>query len=254
MKAVNLIPADAGRGSAGTGSGSGALVLVGVLGLLLAGVVAYVLTQNAIVERRAEVTDLGAQIQAVQVQADATRPYVEFAALAQARVQTVRQLGEARFDWHRALSDFSTVIPDNVWLTSMLGTVAPGVAVESAASGATGSMRASIPDPAIEVSGCTTSHEAVARMISRMRLMRGVQRVALAASTKDGGSSSSGASGGGDCQNGNSHIPSFNLVVFFDSIPALPVPGAAATTTAPAASTTATPPPTGTPSAGGEAR
>ncbi|HMJ04421.1 MAG TPA: hypothetical protein VK506_15880, partial [Conexibacter sp.] len=80
MKAINLIPAEGGRG-AGAG-GIGPYALLGVLGLLLAGVLAYVLTNNALVERRAEAASLQTQAQAAQAQAEATRPYREFAALA----------------------------------------------------------------------------------------------------------------------------------------------------------------------------
>jgi Tfp pilus assembly protein PilN len=237
MKAVNLIPDGAGR--AGGGSGAGAFVLLGALGVLLAGVVAYVLTNNAVVERRAEAAQLSGQIAAVRQQVDATRSYRDFAALAQARVQTVRQLGEARFDWHRAFSDFAKVVPDDVWLTSLLGTVKNGVAVEGAASGATSSLRAALPNPAIELSGCTESHESVARL----RLIRGVERVALADSSKDN------EGGGDDCRHGDSTIPQFDMVVFFDPIPTVAAP---ATATAPAAATT--PAPTGSPSTATEAR
>lgn len=247
MRAVNLIPQDSGQGGGGVGSGSGTgvYVLLGVLALLVASVAAFVLTNNQVVERRAEAATLQAQVRAAQAQAQAMRPYTEFATLAQARVQTVRQLGESRFDWHRALSELSKVVPDDVWLTSLLGTVTTGVSVEGAASGGTGSLRGALPNPAIELTGCTTSHEGVGRLISRLRLMDGVERVALADSSKQ--ESSSG--GSGDCRNGHKDFPQFGLVVFFAPLPAVPAPPATvAGATAPVASTStppATPPATG---------
>jgi hypothetical protein len=199
----------------------------------------------------------------VQAQADATRPYRDFASLAQNRVETVRQLGKARFDWQRALDGLSKVIPDNVWLTSLLGTVTTGVNVEGASSGATNTLRSALPNPAIELTGCTTDHDSVARLISRMRLLDGVARVSLADSVKgDSGASSGGSS---DCRYGHASFPQFDLVVFFDPIPAVPtattsttpavagaVAPAATGTAAPAASTT--PAPTGTGSTGSDAR
>jgi hypothetical protein len=202
---------------------------------------------------------LQTQATAVQLQAERLHSYVAFSTLAQARVQTVRQLGAARFNWHRAFTDLATVLPDNVWLTSLLGTVAPGVTVEGGASGGTNSLRAAVPNPAIELTGCTTSHEGVVRLVSRLRLLHGVQRVSLADSVKaDSTPGSSGSSGGsdGDCRHGHTNFPQFDVVVFFAPLPALPAPASAdptATTSDPAAAATpgATTPAT-TPSGGAQ--
>jgi Tfp pilus assembly protein PilN len=236
VKAVNLIPAETPGGGGAPRAGSGVFVLLGVLAALVAGVSFYVLTSNTIADRRAQVTSLQAQASAAQATAASLQPYRDFAALAQSRVETVRQLGAARFDWHRAFSELATVIPGNVWLTSLLGTVAPGVSVDGAASGATSGLRATIPVPAIEMSGCTVSHDSVVQLISHLRLMDGVQRVSLADSSKDGG-----GSGGGGCQNGHPSFPQFDLVIFFEPLPALPTaPGTATSTATPAAATAGT--------------
>lgn len=269
MRAVNLIPGDAGRAGGGAGA-SGAWLLIGGLALLVAFVLAIVLTNNTVVERRAEAASLQTQVRTAQAQAEAMRPYREFAALAETRVQTVRQLGAARFDWHRAFRDLAQVMPENVWLSSLLGTVTSGVSVEGAGSGSTSTMRTALPNPAIEMTGCTTGQQQVARLISRLRLMDGVADVALAESAKeddDGGQSSGAApgagsdTGSGDCRHGDPTIPQFDVVVFFDPIPAPPSPPsaqpgtateAAATTSAPAPTST-TPAATGT-SAGSDVR
>ena len=227
MRAVNLIPGDATR--AGGRTGGGAYVVLLVLAALVAGVAYHVLTSNAIADRRAQLTRLQTETHAAQQQADATKPYRDFAAMAQARVQTIRQLGAARFDWHRALSQLARVMPDDVWLSSLLGTVAPGVSVEGGDSGATSALRSALPNPAIELTGCTTSHDSVVRLISRLRLIDGVQRVALADSSKDvsnGGGGGGGAAGGagGDCRHGHPNLPQFDLVIFFAPLPAIPSP------------------------------
>lgn len=213
MRAVNLIPADATRGG---GPAAGPLLLLGGLAVLLALVTMHVLTGNTIKERRSELAEVQRELVVAQAQADATRPYREFAALARARVDTVRQLGSARFDWHRAFSDLATVIPEDVWLSSLTGTVTTGVSVAGGDSGGAGALRAAIPNPAIELSGCTVDHEGVVRLISRLRLLRDVQRVSLADSSKNAG---------GDCQHGHTHLPAFHLVVFFAPIPAVAPPG-----------------------------
>jgi Tfp pilus assembly protein PilN len=226
MRAVNLIPADVAGGSR---SSAGPLLLLGGLVALLALVTMHVLTGNTIKDRRGELASLQRERAVAQAQADATRPYREFAALARARVETVRQLGSARFDWHRAFADLATVIPDDVWLTSLAGTVTNGVSVAGGDTGSASSLRSALPNPAIQMSGCTVDHEGVVRLISRLRVLRDVTRVSLADSSKDAG---------GDCQHGHEHLPQFHLVVFFEPIPAVQPPVAAEATSAPVADTT----------------
>ena len=252
MKAVNLIPSDApgGRSSAGPGASVATYALLGVLAVLLVGVTAFVLTGNDVAKRRDELATLQTQATAVQRQAERLHPYVEFQTLAQARVQTVRQLGAARFNWHRAFTDLSKVLPDNVWLTSMMGTVAPGVTVEGGTAGGTSSLRSSLPNPAIELTGCTTGHEGVVRLVSRLRLIDGVERVSLADSMKadaTGGDSGAASSSDGDCRHGNANFPQFDIVVFFAPFPAAAAPAsadpAAAATASDAAAATPTPAP-----------
>lgn len=232
MRAVNLIPTDLSGG--GRGSGAGPLLLIGGLALLLALMTLHVLTGNTIKEHRAELASVNGQLATAQAQAEATRPYRDFAALARARVDTVRQLGSARFDWHEAFKGLATVIPDDVWLTSLTGTVTPEVNVSGGDAGAASSLRTALPNPAIELSGCTVDHESVVRLISRLRLLHDVQRVSLADSTKDAG---------GDCQHGHTNLPQFDLVVFFAPIPTVQPPAAAQGTAASVATTTAAPAP-----------
>jgi Tfp pilus assembly protein PilN len=234
VRAVNLIPEDAGGGS---GSSLGVPILLGSLVVLLALVTVHVLTGNTIQDRKTELASVRQELAVAQAQADATRPYREFAALAEARVETVRQLGSARFDWHRAFAGLATVIPDDVWLTSVTGTVAPGINVAGGDAGGAGSLRAAIPNPAITLTGCTVDHESVVRLVSRLRLLHDVQRVSLADSSKDAG---------GDCQHGHTNFPQFDAVVFFAPIPVAQAPTSSATPVADGSGTT-TPPASGTP-------
>jgi Tfp pilus assembly protein PilN len=217
VRAVNLIPGDVAGGSR---SSAGPALLLGGLAALLALVTLHVLTANTINERKSELASVHRQYVVAQAQADATRPYREFAALARARVDTVRQLGSARFDWHRAFADLATVIPDDVWLSSLTGTVTTGVSVAGGDSGGASGLRSAIPNPAIELSGCTVSHQSVVRLISHLRLLHSVQRVSLADSSKDAG---------GDCQHGHANFPAFHLVVFFAPIPTVAPPVSADT-------------------------
>ncbi|HWI23222.1 MAG TPA: hypothetical protein VNT22_11495, partial [Baekduia sp.] len=102
-------------------------------------------------------------------------------------------------------------------------------------------LRGAIDAPAITISGCTTSHPAVAKMMARMRLLDGVQRVTLTGSEKaemGGGATGDSAAGGGDCRAGSDQYPKFDLIVFFKPIAGQGTPAAAPAATSPATPTT----------------
>jgi Tfp pilus assembly protein PilN len=239
VKAVNLIPVDARRGGGAPGrSGAAVYVLLGGLAVAVVALAAYVLVQNTISDRQAELAKVKRDADAAQAIATALQPYRAFAQLSQTRVQTVGSLAKSRFDWERAMRDLALVLPDNVWLTSFVGTVAPGVNFgdAGAASGDTGTLRSSQQVPAVELVGCTDSQAEVARVMSRLRLVQGVTQVSLASSEKTEASSPGAASGSGagssnDCRNGSSRFPKFSMVVFFSPLPGAPArapsPGAA---------------------------
>jgi Tfp pilus assembly protein PilN len=226
VRAVNLIPADQRRGVGGGGAGGGGTATYAVLGALAAVVVAvgaYVLVGNSVNSRKSDLARVNAQATTAQQQATALQPYREFAKLREARVQTVASLAASRFDWERVMSDLSRALPNDVWLTSLIGTVAPGVSFEGAnSSGDTGALRSAVQTPAVELVGCTETQSEVSRVMARLRLLHGVTRVSLGSSEKTdstagsgGGASASGGGNSGDCRNGSSHFPQFEMVVFF---------------------------------------
>lgn len=244
MKAVNLIPADARRG--GTTDlralrGPGAAV-VGVLGVALVLVVLYVVASNSVTSKQAQLANVRQELAQTQAEAASLAGYTKFAKLAQARVQTVREIVSSRFDWKRVLTDLSKVVPANTTLSSLSATVSP--AAGTGGSSSSGGLRGDLPVPAFELQGCTTTQDDVARLMSRLRLINGVTRVTLASTVKSGstvtGSAVSSSSGSGGCK---SNAANFDLVVFFQS------PGGASTAAAgTASSTAATPPSSATPS------
>lgn len=254
MKAVNLIPTDsrrrsrAGRPEMPTGPGTAVIALLGVA---LAFVTIYVLSANTISERKAKLANVQQQLSVVQARASQLERYTQFVKLAQQRAQTVRSLASSRFDWHAALEDLSRVVPAGTSLQSLLGTVAPGVTVNGPGGGTSGgantsSLRGDIAAPAFEMKGCTTRQDAVARLLSRLRLIDGVTRVTLADSVKpDDPTVLTGQTRNPiGCP---ADQPSFDLVVFFAALPgeaaagATPgAPGPGSTATLPASSTTTT--------------
>jgi hypothetical protein len=116
-----------------------------------------------------------------------------------------------------------------------------------------------MPNPAIQLSGCATSNDEVARFISRLRAVSGVVRVTLTDSSKSdqpnagaassaptsGSSAPAGAATDGDCRHGSDRYPLFNVIVFFK-----PMAGAPAAATAPGAKPATTPAAPAAPAAG----
>ena len=233
MKAVNLIPTDARRGGAAPARSGGAVyVLLGGLAVVVVALASYVLLQNTISDRQAELAQVKRDATAAQATATALSPYRQFAQLSQTRVQTVGALAGSRFDWERAMRDLALVLPDNVWLTSFVGTVAPGINFGDAGvntNSETGTLRSTQQVPAVELVGCTENQADVARVMARLRLVEGVTQVSLAASEKSdvstaGAGSGAGAtpSAGSDCRNGSRKFPMFSMVAFFSPLPGAP--------------------------------
>lgn len=237
MKAVNLIPTEERRGAGSAGKTGGAVyVILGALALLVVALATLTLTSRTIDDRTAELSDLERQVAAQQARANELAAYSSFRSLREKRVQTVSSLAASRFDWGTALHEVARVVPKDVWLTQLNATVTPGVTVGG--GGATGGLRSALPAPAIELSGCTTSQPAVARVITAMRRIDGVQRVSLASSEKTEQGGGSGGAGSTDCRQGRTKFPQFALVVYFDAPAAAAVPGAPGVPGAPAAGAT----------------
>jgi Tfp pilus assembly protein PilN len=267
MRAVNLIPSDQQRGAGGAAgrSNGGAYIVLGVLALLVVMAAAYVHSGASVKDKQAEVATLNEQAAAAEKTAASLTSYTKFAAMRAKRVETVSQLAASRFDWSHALREVARVLPDNAWLTQMTATSSSSVNVGSQG----GSLRQALDVPAIVIQGCTTSQASVAKLMARLRLIDGVQRVSLEDSTKGqltaNSSGSTVAEGGGgssgDCRGGHANFPIFNVDVFFAQTSNVPSsnPGTGSTTTAAATSgassstpaSTATPASTSVPSSGG---
>ncbi len=252
MKAVNLIPVEQRRGGVGTAgrSGSGVYLLLGALGVVVIALATYVLVVNSINDRKGQLTQVTAQADRVEAQAAALKPYRDFATLRQQRIATVSALAQSRFDWERTMRQLARVLPADVSLNSFTGTVAPGVNVggSGSASGGGSSVRGAVNAPAIELVGCAGAQSDVSRVMSRLRRMSGVTRLALSSSEKPDAttaatpapSSTSGGGGPTDCATGDASRPKFDITVFF-----APLPGAPAAT-GPGGATPGAPP-AGTP-------
>jgi Tfp pilus assembly protein PilN len=204
--------------------------VVGVLLAVLAMLVFYVTATNKVSENQGRLAGLQQELNQTQALAGKLSGYTQFAALAKARVQTVQEIASGRFDWDQALSDLSRVVPANTSLTSVTATVSPTSGAAGTASSA-GGLRGDLIVPAFELSGCTSTQDDVARLMSRLRLIRGVSRVTLSDAVKPAGSATptpvpATSTSPGGC---GASAPTFDLVVFFQPLPTVTATPAGAT-------------------------
>jgi Tfp pilus assembly protein PilN len=236
MRAVNLLPPDLRRSRGGAAAtGNAVYVLLGVLGVAVVLVAAWAFAARAVAQGEADVERVRAEADAAEVRAGRLKPYAAFSEMRAKRVETVTSLSRSRFNWPFALREVSRVLPDDVWLSQVVGTVAPGVQLDDAGGGVTTQLRNQLSSPAIEITGCTTGQKQLAGYLARLRSIQGVTRVTLAQSEKvdvEAGQRSGG--GGTDCRQGNARIPQFGLIIFFEGSTATPSSPAAGGTAQPA--------------------
>ena len=241
MKAVNLIPAEQRKGAGGTAgrSDGAAFVILGLLGGLVVLALVYGISHSQISSRRAQAARLSAQAQTASAQASALAPYSSFITLRNQRVSTVQQLAASRFDWAHAFHELGRVLPNDVSLSTVTGSMAgstasgPAAPAAPAAAGAPGSassVTSATPPgstPSLAITGCTVSQSEVAFTLARLRLMDGVGSVSLQSSTE--------ASSTGTPTSGPSCPVAFQVTVTYNALPTVSTPTSNAS--APALST-----------------
>jgi Tfp pilus assembly protein PilN len=237
MKAVNLIPPENAKGGApriavATGGPIGSYVVLAVLAVVVVMVGASALTNKQVSDKKAELARVQNEAQAAEAKAAALKPYTAFAALREARVETVGGLLDGRFDWAHSLREVARVVPSDVDLTSLVGTVSPTSKVGG--GGGAGSLRTALAVPAVDLIGCAGSQARVATLLARLRAIDGVQRVTLASSEKVSSASPSDS----DCR-ATPKMPQFQVTVFYKApegiTPAADAAAAAASSNAAAA-------------------
>jgi Tfp pilus assembly protein PilN len=264
VKAVNLIPDSGGRAPS-TSAGkkvaapdaerpTGAYALLGFLVMCIAAAALYVTTSNSIKEKEGELARVEAEAVAVEAQAASLQSFADFQTLASSREQTVKALADSRFPWSTTLDDVSRALPGDVFISTLDG------ATTSSTSGS--GLRGAIQAPSIELTGCTDDQASVARLMSRLREVRGVTRVTLAKSeavdTVSTGVAPTPATASGEeggvttepCPSGAP--PAFSMIIFFEraalsaaASPNLALTGVGPTgPTGPAGTTATTPPAT----------
>ncbi|MGA8219857.1 MAG: PilN domain-containing protein [Solirubrobacterales bacterium] len=224
MRPVNLIPPDERSGDRSPmRTGILSYVLIGAMALALLGVIGLVFTSKQVSDRKAEVAKLQQGEQQAAAKAQSLQAFTNFRAIQESRNATVSSLAQSRFDWQRVLNELARVIPPDVWLVQLSGTVNPSVQLDNAPDV---SIRASVPGPALTVVGCAPSQDAVAGLVSDLQDIDGVTRVGVQSSerpddptTGTATASSDSAQGSADDCRTRDFITKFELVVAFDAVP-----------------------------------
>jgi len=215
VRAVNLIPperrtgASVGLGRSGGGA-YGVLALVAALALL---VFLYGSARHQTKSNHAQAQKLTAEAPQAESETGNLAKYNGLIAESQARTQAVEQLVDTRFDWAHAYHELGRVLPKQVSIASLSGTVGSekGSAASAASTGSSATPPGSIPT--FTVTGCARSQTVVAQMLERLRLIDGVKEVALqnSVSSSGGGSATAGACPG----------PTFSVTVAFEPLPSV---------------------------------
>ena len=248
MRAVNLVPPER-RVGAGVGlgrSGGGAYAVLAIVGLLALLILVYGKASHQAKSDQAQAQKLTAEATAVQSEAGNLSRYNGLISQSEARTAAVEQLVDTRFDWAHAFHELGRVLPKQVSIASLTGTVgtegsskssskssAPAGAVPSSGSasssasggasptagagaGAKSEVTSATPPgsvPSFVLSGCATSQTAVAQVLERLRLIDGVKEATLQSSV----ASVTGSSGSGNCPGSD---PTFAVTVVFEPLPA----------------------------------
>jgi hypothetical protein len=137
MRPVNLIPQEQRRRAPREGGGKSAYAVLGVLGVLLALVAAYVLTSNQVTDSENKVAVASAEADRLEAEAAKQADYTDFAQIAQTRTLSVAGVAATRFDWERLMREVSLIMPSGSWLQSADASVAGGGDAASQATATT---------------------------------------------------------------------------------------------------------------------
>jgi len=242
MRPVNLIPPEARRGQrAPARTGAAAYIVVGILAVALVAITMVVLTNNDISDGKAQVAALEQQEVEARQLAESLAPFAEFASLEQARTQTVTSLAESRFDWERVLRELALVATDDVWLTTLSGTVRPDVTLTEEAGDS--ELRQAVAGPALEIVGCGIDHRAVAKFLAALEDIDGVTRVAVNNSERPSPAELDAADAGASESKCGAlkSVTEFEAVAAFDEVPVTAPTAAPTVPPAEAAPATAAP-------------
>jgi Tfp pilus assembly protein PilN len=173
MRAVNLLPKDHAQKSMALPSTP---VLVGICAgvLVAAGLGTDFMMQSASVAKEQRKLDaLQARVAALpQAPAGPSAGETQLAGEHSARVSALASALASRVAWDRIFREFSLVLPDDVWLTTL-------TCHSPSSTTSTGGLPTEFA-----ITGRTYSHDGVARLLSRLQVVPDLQNVTLVSSTR----------------------------------------------------------------------
>jgi Tfp pilus assembly protein PilN len=179
MRAVNLLPRDHGQRTITKENlpvlvgGCTALLVVALLGAM------YMMGSGKIASAQRDVDDLNRQFQALPPPPPGpTAAQQQLAGEQSARVGALSTAMSSRVSWDRVFREFSLVLPDDVWLTSLTAKSPISPATNASSTGGS-----TVPSM-FTIQGRTYSHDGVARLLSRLQLVPDLTNVQLVSSTR----------------------------------------------------------------------
>ena len=178
MRAVNLLPRDTGQRTIKKES---LPVLIGACsGVLVAAVLGamFMMGSGKIAAQQRKLDDLNRTYQALPPPpAGPSAAQQQLAGEQSARVTALSTALTSRVAWDRVFREFSLVLPEDVWLTSLTAKspISPVTNVATSVAGGAPSQ--------FTIQGRTYSHDGVARLLSRLQVVPDLTNVQLLSST-----------------------------------------------------------------------
>jgi Tfp pilus assembly protein PilN len=174
MRAVNLLPREQAHKPA-VKKEQIPFVVAGCLGLLVTALIAsqYLSQSGKVSAERQSIDNLKAQLAALPEPPPPPTPAeTKLAGEQKTRLDALNAALKTRVAWDRVLREFSLVLPEDVWLTSLdlKSPVSPATNLAPEASGA---------PTGFTIQGSTYSHDAVARLLSRLSVVPDLTNVQL---------------------------------------------------------------------------
>ena len=186
MQAVNLLPRDDRRRGGPTIPPALAATAIGGFTVVIAGLALLFVTAHGTVNsRRLELEQKKQELAAIPVPAQNQLSQQDaLVADKKARVTALNAALSRRVAWDRVLREFALVLPDDVWLENLTASSPTSATTTTATlatpSSNTGSLAAG--EQGFTIEGYTYSHDAVARLLSRLAVIPDLEQVQLVTS------------------------------------------------------------------------
>jgi len=179
VRAVNLLPRDQSQRTLKKENlpllvgGCTGLLVVAVLGAM------FMMGSGKIASSKRNLDDLNRQFEALPPPPPGpSAAQQQLAGEKSARLGAMQTALSSRVSWDRVFREFSLVLPDDVWLTSLSAKspISPSTNLSSTGGSTVPSM--------FTIQGRTYSHDGVARLLSRLQVVPDLVNVQLISSTK----------------------------------------------------------------------